>query len=905
VTCFTDAGGNTLLTNVKKYLVWKDKIKTTDIIGQNNNFVREYITKSIYQLEIEYATPGHYWCEGLSLPDLEVVKSPQVVAYEEYDGTVYSFKATMNCNKCERGFTKKELNELSEDFKNFLKKFDSRESLFGDAKVMRIQDIPQDSSRLEVIFHVVVEFDDFSFNCPPNITHHICTLYGIQRDLEIISRNASHSEEKSQFQNITVRHTAFCLPYGSLQTNQEYWMSAEIGERSVLQNLCFTTNLLPVYRICKGDFITGAQWDEDHTLICHEIEIPKLTQKLFELDNSNKNSSTIIDEVQEIIEVDSGDIIPADLFYLGPLLRKIASNLIGFGLKEVAKLLSILSHIMEVSEATVRASQILNSTNVLLDMNEKIITSLLVDASISNKTLPGNETSDLGKAKNIIVFTINPFVANVTGIALYRSSNQSNDIEDLIPRYLYTNQDATELLMDNEDLEVATFVPEDLLQRINEINQTASENATLAPKPPLRIVIMVYTNDRLFQENRNVSYFRASGRVITSHEITNETSACGFWDFTPTNKSGTSEWATRGCEFLLSSPNLDPPVVLCGCSHLTDFTYLVTGVFENDISFNPRNLLKKHLIALDIITIVGCLLSLAGILGIWITAIFFKSWRQRTGSKVLLQLSAAIALQMFLFLFINGEYVMKDIKEENKKIICITLGALLQYSVLVVFSWMLIIAYLQYLRYVVVFGNRKPAHFTIKSIIVGWIMPTVPVFLVIGLDMTSYLPPNLLTKNFHGFCYPQGNSLYFGVLLPIAVIFVANLYFYIAVICSITRKMDDGKKSRRNDTELQRAQLRLSVFLFFLLGMTWVFGFLIYTHRSPYMIFEYLFCLTATIQGFVLFAYFVILDPATRNLWEIFFSSLMCRRSEKNMPMDCFTIPTVTITHMRWSPVPL
>ncbi|XP_055679519.1 uncharacterized protein LOC129787776 [Lutzomyia longipalpis] len=904
VTCFTDAGGNTLLTNVRKDLIWKDKIKTTDIIGQSNNFIREYITKSIYQLEFEYSTPGHYWCEGLSLPDFKEVKSRQVVAYEEYDGTVYSFRATMNCNKCERGFTKKELKELSKNFKSFLKKFDSHEKLFGDAKVMQIKNIPQDSTKLEVIFHVVVEYNDFSFNCPQNITHHICTLYGIQRDLEIITRNASHSEKHDQFKNITVRHTAFCLPYRSSQTNEDYWMSAEIGERSVLQNLCLTTNLLPVYRICKGDFIIGAQWDEDHVPICHEMEIPNLTQKLFELDNSNKNSSTIIDEMQEIVEVDSREIIPADLYIVGTLLRKCAmeaSNIIEFGLKEVGKILSILSHIMEVNETTARASQVLNSTNVLMDMNEKIITSVLLDASISNKTLPGNETNDLGvieiKAKNIIVFTINPFVANVTGIALYRSSNQSNDIEDLIPRYLYANQDATELLMDNEELEVATFVPEDLLQRINEINQTASGNVTLAPKPPLRIVIMVKANDRLYQENRNVSYFRANGRVVsvtipgygpnlpsllplifhTLYEITNETNACGFWDFTPTNKNGTSQWATRGCEFLLSSPNLDPPLVLCGCSHLTDFASLVMGAYKNDIPLNKLSIHKNHLIALDVITTVGCSLSIVGIWGIWITAIFFKSWRQRTGSKVLLQLSAAIALQMFLFLFINAEYVLKDYLNVNQKIICITLGALLQYSVLVVFSWMLIIAYLQYLRYVVVFGNRKPAHFTIKSIIVGWIMPTVPVFLVIGLDMTSYLPPK---KDFHGFCYPQGNSLYLGILLPIALILVANLGLYIAVIYSITRKMDGRKNSRKKKQRIQKAQLRLSVFLFFLLGMTWVFGFLIYTHRSPYIIFEYLFCLTATIQGFVVFVYFVILDPATRNLWENFFYMLCCRRSK-------------------------
>uniref|UniRef100_A0A1B0CWX0 G protein-coupled receptor n=2 Tax=Lutzomyia longipalpis TaxID=7200 RepID=A0A1B0CWX0_LUTLO len=911
VTCFTDAGYNTLLSNVEKDLVWSDKIKTTDIIGQNNKFAREYITKSIYQLEIKYDTPGHYWCEGLSIPDFKVVKSPRVVAYEEKDGTVFSFRALMNCSdysKYRKGFTKKKLKKIAEDFKDVLKKYDKDNELIEDAKIMRIQEIPQDSSHLEVIFHVLVEYDNFTFPCPQNITHHICTLHGIQKDLEIIAKNASNSKEHKKFKNITVRHTAFCLPYNSTQTNQEHWVSAGIGERSVLQHLCLTTNLLPDYRVCRGDFIIGAQWDEDHTPMCHEMKVPEITQRLFELDNSDNDASTIIDGMQEITEVDAGDIIPADLFFVGQLTRRLAtevSNGTEFGLEDVEKIISVLSHTTEVNEKTAKASQILNSTNTLLDMSERIITSVLLEASISNKTFDARKTNELLgvielKAKNFITFVINPFVANVTGIALYRSSKKSNYIEDLIPRYLYTNQDATSLLMDDEGLEIATFLPGELLRRINEINQTAAVNTTVGPKPPLRIIITVCANDRLFQDNGTVSYFRANGRVVSvsipgygpnlpsffplifraTHEITNKTNACGFWDFTPTNKTITSEWATRGCEFLSISSNLDDPVVLCGCSHLTHFAFLLTGVFKYDLTPEQLIVHKKHLFALDVITIVGCSLSLAGIIGIWITAMFFKTWREKAGSKVLLQLSVAIALQMLLFLFINGEYVMKDIREENKRIICITLGALLQYSVLIVFSWMLITGYLQYLRYVVVFGNPKPAHFTLKSIIVGWIMPTIPVFLVLGLDMESYLPPNWETEDFYGSnCYPQGYSLYFGIVFPVVVIFSVNLCFYIVVIYNITRRMDSS--SKKKDTKIQRAQLRLSVFLFFLLGMSWIFGFFIYIGRSPHMIFEYLFCITATIQGFVLFAYFVILDPATRKLWEKFFISLKCGRSEK------------------------
>lgn len=539
-------------------------------------------------------------------------------------------------------------------------------------------------------------------------------------------------------------------------------------------------------------------------------------------------------------------------------------------------------------------------------MNERIMNEILLNASISNKTISGQEANRLlgvieVKAKNIISYVIDPAVANVSGIALYQSGSNSSDLSDFQLEYLYANQSTVDLLEGRSDLEVATFVPQDLLMRINEINQTVSPNVTVQPRPPLRIVITVMATDRMFQENRNVSYYRTNGRIVTvtipgygpnlptflpivfhtTQDIGNGSQACGYWNFAPKDRDVYSEWSTTGCEFLSMSSNTDPPIVLCGCSHITNFAFLLTGVFKHELPPEELLIYEMHAFALDLITVLGCSLSLAGVVGIWITAIFFKTWREKAGSKVILHLSVGIAMQMLLFLFINAEYLIKDINNADKRIICITLGALLQYSVLVVFAWMLITAYLQYLRYVVVFGNPRPPHFTIKSIIVGWILPTIPVILVLGLATDSYLPPNFYDNvNFREKnCYPHGNSLYFGVLLPVAVIFLANFATYIAVIYSITRKMD--KSTKKNDTKIQLAQFRLSVLLFFLLGMSWIFGFLVYTEQDGNLIFSYLFCIIATLQGFVLFAYFVIMDPSTRKLWEQFFTSLRCGKSEK------------------------
>ncbi|GAB0096681.1 uncharacterized protein DMENIID0001_122240 [Sergentomyia squamirostris] len=907
VTCFTDAEEK-LLSNVKiKDLVWRDKIKVTDIISQNNNWDREYITKSIYELDISSDTPGHYWCEGLVIPNFTVIQSNRVIAYTDEDITSFSFRTITDCRRCQSDFTDKRLKQLVEDFKDTLENYDKKmKGIIDDVKLMKIVQSSENSTEVEMIFHAAIEVDDvgdMKKKCPDDFPEDVCAYYRIGGYLHGVVQWMSRDQQR--FRNLTVTHVTHCLPYET-DDNGIQWISARIGERRTLRRLCLTTNLLPVYRMCSGNFILGAHWNEDYIPKCQEDDIPEFTKRLFELDNSEVTSVEIIDQMHEVTTIESKKIIPADLYLMSSLTTKVAtSNTSKVEFDEIEKVINIYSHTMQVNETTARASQILNATNILLDMNERIITNTLLDALSDDSLTDQEDRKTLGvisvKGRNLMSYVIDPSIANVSGIALYRTSEDANDLSDIKVKYLFANQSTEDLLESENDLETAVFVPQDLLRRIDEINQTVSVNVTLPPRPELRIVITVIANDRLFQDNHIVTMYKPSGRIVSitipgygpnlptflpivfkqTQEVLNGTQVCGFWDFSPADKKIYSEWSTTGCEFL-SRSLVDDQLVLCGCSHLTNFAFLLMGEYKNDLPPEEYLIRERHKLALDIITVLGCSLSLAGIVGIWITAIFFKSWRDKAGSKVILQLSIAIALQMLLFLFLNAEYLINDITRQEKKIMCITLGALLQYSVLVVFSWMLIVAYLQYLRYVVVFGNPRPTYFTIKSVIIGWILPTIPVILALGLDMDSYLPVNLDTGNLQGvICYPKGNTLYFAILLPVGVILLANCGVYIAVIYSITRKMDQS--SKKNDTKIHLAQLRLSFLLFFLLGMSWIFGFLVLTEKHGNLLFSYLFCLTATLQGFVLFAYFIVMDPMTRKLWEQFFRSLTCGKPNKSI----------------------
>lgn len=299
---------------------------------------------------------------------------------------------------------------------------------------------------------------------------------------------------------------------------------------------------------------------------------------------------------------------------------------------------------------------------------------------------------------------------------------------------------------------------------------------------------------------------------------------------------------------------------------------------DNNIKVSP---VHDHIKALNTITLVGCFLSLLGIIGIWITAMVFSNWRRKAGTKVLLQLSTAIALPLIFIIISNIDDRMfvnvDDSYEitENNKTTCVVLGALLHYSILASFMWMLITAVLQFVRYVRVLGVSRPSRFMCKFAILGWGIPLIPVIIVLSIDFESYIPS---TSTFYKpICYPKGYSFLFGIMLPISIILLVNVVLFILVLYSISRGSND--KMKPTDMDLVFAQLRLSIFLFFLLGLTWIFG--IFSFNSN-LIWSYLFCLTATLQGFVLFVYFIICDPATRSMWFALVKTPLTSGSSRN-----------------------
>ena len=241
----------------------------------------------------------------------------------------------------------------------------------------------------------------------------------------------------------------------------------------------------------------------------------------------------------------------------------------------------------------------------------------------------------------------------------------------------------------------------------------------------------------------------------------------------------------------------------------------------------------------------GCL-SIIGFCGIVLTAVLFEKWRSNTGNQILLNFVLSIVIQLSAF------YSFIHVGKESRKYeLCVAIGAIFHYAILAQFSWMFVIGILQFKRFVIVLGST-PKYLLLKACLFGWGLPLVFVSGVLIFDQDSYVNSNI------NFCYPSGLGLALGVWLPIAITLIFNLCVFIYILYSVCYT--------KNVTSTQILhQWRLAILLFFLLGITWIFGLL--ANLKSGIVFLYLFNFTANLQGLVVFLYFIVFNANTRSLY--------------------------------------
>uniref|UniRef100_A0A1B0C2W9 G-protein coupled receptors family 2 profile 2 domain-containing protein n=1 Tax=Glossina palpalis gambiensis TaxID=67801 RepID=A0A1B0C2W9_9MUSC len=935
IHCFTNAGDYDEIANVYIDKIWENDQKT----------------KTMFKLKIRSDNPGLYWCEAHTIFNFTLVSTEKIEATKHRRGYNYALMVDIRCDVENARSMCQSRRKLANEIKRNLKAVRAKDKALKvlrihKVRVMQIDSVSSDLGDLRALCHTTVSIKSDS-NALRNDKNDLNTKETDTR-LRIMARDLLIALMKIWQPHLTssVCSTEFCFP-------DDQWKMARRGQFATTFKFCLQNNGLPLTRKCLGNSIQGAYWDKlsDIKSICITDIAPKyITKNLYMIDKMkdfNNQPDIIIKNIRKLLELNLENLIPADVHYLANIVRSITANFMMASSNSTLAtkhqfqnisetfidVMHIYNNLLEVDDHTLQTTLVLNSTNILLDIFENLIEQMWVEfedferSSISEilQTVEENRNDstvtiidyeDIGVvaniASNLLIFIIDPDVANVTGVALFQADpddvNATNEnamlqgaFENEYYRFILGNQSANELLNELNIL-MGTYVPELIWQRLDEIS--IHLNQTIDQRPQPKVVIKIYANDKFFQENKTIvnQMVSGEGKVISisipghdtdlpdivplvlkingDGEINNNTvsgndgqmanaveteQACSYWNY--------EKWVNDGLLFLKLSDAND--TILCGCTHLTPFAYLV-GTRDNLPINSEEDIIvaKIHQEALDVITLFGCSLSLFGILGIFLTACVFRTWRKKINSKVLLQLSVAIALQMVLFCFVNTERNTQHLISNKMFSSCIAIGALLHYSVLVQFCWMIIIAYLQFKRYVQIFGNTRPKRFLVKSTLIGWCLPLVPVILCLSLDSESYIP--IETSN--PICYPTGLSLYLGIVLPVILVILTNLSIYLFVIYNILNS--PAGSIRQSEKGLILSQIRLLILLFFLLGFTWVFGLM--SAMKIGLIFSYLFSLTATLQGFVLFVYFIIMDPVTRRMWY----GYLCRLCGLKISLD-------------------
>lgn len=724
IKCFTNADYalvRTVKVNNKK---WAGILNGDDTFSTDSNEQSRTISKTVYELKLYGDGPGYYWCHGHAIPDLRQIDSPKIVAHRRLRGDVFATLITTVCERCERLFLTKQLRELARDFREYLRNlYRSVKQQFQNkidienVRAMQIDDI-QPKKQARILFHITVS-SSYDFDNSENAVNISVDQFRIYKIKEILMRVLS-SAQSPRFTFISLNSTGLCLPDTlRIVSGQLSWISATIGEITAPRELCLLNDGLPVLRQCVGDFLYGGVWRNLTRQQCHS-DISNITRQLYEVNRlvgaQSNHTPDAIDDVERLFRNSSSEkFVPADVFYLGRLMQTILHTTSGavesdafttpspqplspspfhsqspppmtsekltmsLNKTNIESICSIYNSLMYLNENTTRISAALNSTNILLDAFDNIINGLPMNLTAShyshhNRPIVRADDGTIAmQTPKLIVYVIDPFVRNVSGIALIKrtmlnaNATYRDDFTDYDVRLLYANQTPLDLLNEG-DLEIAAFVPQNLLDRLNEtiipadnvtqIDEMSDLDAESMPSafetlPRVRIVVSVFYNDLLFQEYKNVTYAKSAGRIISvsipgygrnlpalmpiyvksNVDSKKNDTMCGYWNF-----RDTVGWSDDGCEYWGKSnaTTNNESIVLCACSHLTHFSYLVMGTYVHTIRNDDDFMLSNaHHATLDMITLLGCSLSLLGILGIAITAVVFPTWREKASSKVL------------------------------------------------------------------------------------------------------------------------------------------------------------------------------------------------------------------------------------------------------------------------------
>ncbi|PNF40244.1 hypothetical protein B7P43_G07072 [Cryptotermes secundus] len=326
---------------------------------------------------------------------------------------------------------------------------------------------------------------------------------------------------------------------------------------------------------------------------------------------------------------------------------------------------------------------------------------------------------------------------------------------------------------------------------------------------------------------------RLSLRHLRTENVSNP--ACVFWDYTM------SAWSDEGCHVEMTNHTH----TTCQCDHLTNFAILM--------DVHATYLPPPHQVALQIITYIGCIISVVCLL---LAIVTFQLFRGLKSDRTTIHKNLCVCLLVAEVLFLAG------ISQTDKPIVCGIVAGLLHFFFLCAFAWMFLEGFQLYVMLIEVFEAEKSRIRWYYIFAYG--APLIIVAVSCVVDPFSYGTDR--------YCWLRADNFFiFSFVGPVIAVILANLVFLsmaIYMMCRHANASASMKSKEHSRLASARAWLRGAIVLVFLLGLTWTFGLLYLNEES--LIMAYIFTVLNSLQGLFIFVFHCVQNEKVRKEYRKF-----------------------------------
>mgnify|MGYP002804008139 FL=1 len=307
-------------------------------------------------------------------------------------------------------------------------------------------------------------------------------------------------------------------------------------------------------------------------------------------------------------------------------------------------------------------------------------------------------------------------------------------------------------------------------------------------------------------------------------------SKCSFWIENSSYSGEHGRWSTRECVRTFENQSH----IKCACYHFTNFAVLFKITDDQDVS-------KEEAYHLAIITYAGLSLSIFGCL---LTFIIFATLQNIKSERAVIHMNLVLALGIANVIFLVT-IAAKPVQNS-----CLAAAMLVFYFYLCVFFWMLVEGVYIYLMVIKVFRGNVSRRRRM-GYLVGWGCP-----LLIAIITWAVLKNDVISK-YHCWLSVETGAIW-AFVGPGLTIILINCVILLTVIKTTWATFSD----KAEYGGLKSASKTFGAVIP-ILGITWVFGVMAFNESS--VVFQYIFAITNSIQGALIFILYCLINKEVRN----------------------------------------